>query len=205
MNQNKLIFLIISSVAVFLIFYFAIWSPNIGKIQKTQKEINKKRMELAQLKKDVESWPKTATREKLEEYEERLKYLFSLVPSKEEVPGLLDRIQEHGLSSANLQFLSLTKSTKSADNKVNASENDYFRDAYVLTVNGSYFAIVKFIYELEQAERLININNISFIGQNNTAQYSSYSPNARTFKTRPGDVEATITLSIFYTGAPPDF
>lgn len=201
MNQNRLILFIISSVGVFLIFYFVIWSPNISKIRKTQKEINEKRTELALLKTDVESWPKTATREKLEEYEERLQYLFSLVPAKEEVPGLLDRIQEHGLSSRDLQFLSLTKSAKNADNRVNGTENNYFRDSYVLSINSSYFAIVKFIHELEQAERLINIDSISLSGQNNMAKYSSYGAGARTPETRSGDVEATITLSIFYTGA----
>lgn len=201
MNQNKIILFIIASVAILLIFYFVIWSPNIAKIKNAQKEINVKRTQLVQLKKDVESWPKTATREKLEEYENRLEYLFSLVPSREEVPGLLDSIQEHGLSSDNLQFLSLTKNIKDADNKMNAPQNDYFRDSYVLTVNGSYPAIAKFIHELEQTERLINIDSILLSGQSNTTKYSSRSANTQTAKTRSGGVEATITLSIFYTGA----
>jgi len=199
MNQNKLIVFIIISVVIFVAFYFLVWSPNIAKIGKIQKDIDKKRAELAQLKMDVESWPKTATREKLEDYENRLEYLFDLVPSKEEVPGLLDRIQEHGLSSANLQFLSLTGSGKNADNK-NTQENDYFQDSYILTVSGSYFAIVKFLNELERAERLINVDSISLRGQNDTSGRSSQSAGARGGTSRKGDVEAIITLSIFYTG-----
>jgi len=198
MNQNKLI-LIIICVVIFVAFYLVFWSPNINKIKRIQGNIDKKRIDLAQLKKDVESWPKTATRERLEKYAKRLEYLFELVPSKEEVPGLLDRIQEHGLSSANLQFLSLTKSAKNADNS-NIQTTDYFQDSYILMVSGSYFAIVKFLYELERAERLINVDSISLRGQDDTTEHSSRSTGSRRDSSRKGDVEVTITLSIFYTG-----
>jgi Tfp pilus assembly protein PilO len=171
-DVKRLFVLISFFLFVFLTFFFLFWRPRLTDVRRYQRELRDKQAELIQLERDAQDWPDTITREMLEQYEDKLERLWSLIPSEEEVSVLLDEIQTHA-KSANLEILSLARSstpagtssrsarstaTASAKSKKAADEpSRYIRVPYKISLGGGYSGLVRFLRRLEDSERLVTV------------------------------------------------
>lgn len=193
MTQKRWLILAGSWVVVFVGFYLFVWRPNISDIRQTQRKIRAAEVQLNQLMRDVATWPATATRDKMENYEKRLEHLFSLVPLAEEVSQLLEQIEEEGIQQAELKLVSLehelVENAPSAVPTSGTSTQEVAKlqnkkETYKLIVEGDYEALVQFLYQLENAPRLINVHTLSI---------------KRVVESDM--VQVTLTLDIFHTGS----
>jgi Tfp pilus assembly protein PilO len=173
-DVKRLFVLISFFLLVFLAFFFLLWRPKLTDLRRYQRELRDKQAELVQLERDAQDWPDTITREMLEQYEDKLERLWSLIPSEEEVSVLLDEIQTHARSS-DLEILSLTRSStsggtssRSARSGTAASGNPkaagepsrYVRVPYKISLGGGYSGLVKFMRRLEDSERLVTVTSM---------------------------------------------
>jgi len=193
-DVKRLFVLISFFLFVFLAFFFLFWQPKLSDVRRYQRELRDKQAELIQLERDASDWPDTVTREMLEQYEEKLERLWSLIPSEEEIAVLLDEIQTHA-RAADLEILSLTRSvradsqlasTKSASGndkpKTESEPSKYVRVPYKISLGGGYSGVVRFLRRLEDSERLVSV-----IGMKMRAGQGKY------------PVDAEIQFNIFYS------
>ncbi len=196
MTQKRWLILAGAWILVFAGFYLLIWQPNINDIKAVQGKIRIADRQLKQLIRDVETWPSTVTRPKMESYEQRLQYLFSLVPSAEEVPQILDQIEQRGVQEADLKFISLEHDLDASKDELAALRGTTIdsemsplqsrkKEFYILTVEGQYANLIQFLHQLEAAPRLINVSEFTI----------------RRIE-ESDDIEAILMLNIFHTGDP---
>jgi Tfp pilus assembly protein PilO len=142
---------------------------------------------LNQIKKDVETWPKTITAEKLKEAEEELQALFAKIPPEEDIPGILEYIRKYGATEAHLNIVGITNITESETKQkpeVEKEESTYAKVTYKLTADGSFLDVIRFLRGLEAAERLIAIEDLNI---------------KRGSEEKESSVNAEVTLSLFYS------
>lgn len=165
-------------------FYFFFWNPSISSIKKTQEEMRLKQKDLTQIKKDVETWPKTKTRESLQKAEEEFQKLIDKVPPEEDIPGILEHIRKYGVTKAHLNISGITnitgeKTIYSPDEK--SKQSTHAKVTYTLVADGTFFDVIRFLSGLEAAERLILIEELNV----KRGEYSN--------------VHAEVILSLFYS------
>jgi len=170
-DVKKLFVLISFFLLVFLAFFFLLWRPKLTDLRRYQRELRDKQAELVQLERDAQDWPDTITREMLEQYEDKLERLWSLIPSEEEISVLLDEIQTHA-RSADLEILSLTRSSTptgassqparsaAGEPKAAGEASRYIRVPYKISLGGGYSGLVKFLRRLEDSERLVTVTSM---------------------------------------------
>ena len=165
-------------------FYFFFWNPSISSIKKTQGEMRLKQKDLTQIKKDVETWPKTKTRESLQKAEEELQKLIDKIPPEEDIPGILEHIRKYGVTKAHLNIAGITnitgeKTIYSPDEE--SKQSTHAKVTYTLVADGTFFDVIRFLSGLEAAERLILIEELNV----KRGEYSN--------------VHAEVILSLFYS------
>jgi Tfp pilus assembly protein PilO len=172
---------------VLTVFYFFFWNPNISSIKKTQEEMKIRQGVFAQIKRDVETWPKTKTEENLKKAKEKLQELLAKIPEEEDISGILEHIQKYGATAAHLNIVGITnvtgKATKQKPSE-NVEESTYAKVTYKLTADGSFLNVIRFLRGLEAAERLIVIDDLDI---------------KRVISEKKGSVRAVVTLSLFYS------
>jgi len=187
---RKLIVFVASWGLVFIAFYFFLWNPSVSSLKKTRKEISFKRKVLAQIKKDVETWPKTVTAEKLKKAEEDLQKLFAKIPPEEDIPGILKHIQ-YSAATAHLNVMEIASLTREKTKQEPYREGkeptgqSYAKVTYKLTANGDFLDVIRFLRGLEKAERLIIIEDLDLERESG----------------EKGSVRAEVTVNLFYTKA----
>ena len=98
------------------------------------------------------------------QYEGDLEQLWRLIPSEEETAMLLDEIELRA-KSERLDIISLSRvpspRTSYEISQPKAGETtQYVTVPYKLTLGGSYFGLVRFLRNLEDSNRLVNVTNI---------------------------------------------
>ena len=168
-------------------FYFFFWHPSKNSLKKKQEEINRNERLLAQIKRDVETWPKTKTEENLKKAEEKLQELLAKIPEEEDIPGILEHIQKYGATAAHLNIVGITnitgKATKQKPHE-DKEESTYDKVTYKLTADGSFLDVIRFLRGLEAAERLIVIEDLNI---------------KRGSDEKKSSVHAEVTLGLFYS------
>ena len=168
-------------------FYFFFWHPSKNSLKKKQEEINRNERLLAQIKRDVETWPKTKTRENLRKAEEELQELLAKIPEEEDIPGILEHIRKYSATAAHLNIVGITNVTGKATKQKPYEDKDgltYAKVTYKLAADGSFLDVIRFLRGLEAAERLIVIEDLNI---------------KRGSDERKGSVHAEVTLSLFYS------
>lgn len=181
-------------LVLFIIFYFALWTPGLRELKRYQSELNKKSAELVQLERDAKDWPNTITREMINKYENKLELLWDLIPTEEGLSLLIDEVRNHafvsGLEIISLKRESAAKQTADTTQPGNTNESKYEKASYKIKLRGSYFGLVQFIQRLEESDRLITINGIeSRANTGNDPLQWGYA------------MEADVDFNIYYSGA----
>ena len=157
-DVKKLLIVVSAFLVVFLVFFFFFWRPKSSELGRLQEELSEKQAELARLERDAADWPDTITRERLMRYEEELAQLWELIPSQEEVSALLTDVQDHA-RAADLEILSLSRTSGSQGRPGQAAASRYVRVPYKIIVGGNYFGLVRFLRRLEDSKRLITVTS----------------------------------------------
>ena len=186
---------------VFIFFYFSFWNPGIGSLKKTRERINLNQGVLTQIKKDVESWPKTLTAEKLKNAEEELQELFAKIPPEEDIPGILEHIQKYGAMMVHLNITGITnittEDTKQKRNEDEEEETPYAKVTYKLTADGNFLNVIRFLRGLETSERLIVIEDLNL--KRETGEKNNVETHVFGLKGALLTLQAEVTLSLFYS------
>jgi Tfp pilus assembly protein PilO len=141
------------------------------------------------MQKYIEDWPITAERE-LREAEQNLEDFLAKIPDKEDIPGVLRKIQEYGVENSQLELKNIENITKQEEkSEESATKNEeekegekYAKGTYKLVANGNYFDVMKFLYNLETMERLINIEGFDLRKSSDT-----------------DSIDLDLTFNIFYS------
>ena len=198
--------LILCGVVILLVlgYYLLYWQPNMSSIRRLKADVANQEKEWKQVQVDLNTWPKTITREKIAEYEEGLKLFLSLIPTKEQIPEFLDQLQKDGVEKARLSITWLSAIPKKegqqkpkpppvetqAQDKGDAkaatqpTKLEYEKATYQLSVSGNFMNLLSFLNDLESGKRLVSIDNIRLKTSTDVKKPS---------------VETEITLSVFYT------
>jgi len=175
---KKLVILASFFLVIFLAFFLLFWRPSIGKLNSYRADLRNKEEELIQLERDAKSWPETITQRELRRYEYELERLWSLIPPEETVSMLLHEIRTYA-ESTNLEVLSLIRSStgkgtsersartvsRSAKTAEKPEVPRYTTVPYRISLGGSYFGLVRFLWMLEDSERLVTVTGIRVIAQ----------------------------------------
>lgn len=191
-------------IIVIICYYFLFWHPNMEDIQNTKKSIAAKEEQWHKVQLDLKMWPRTATREKMAEYKEKLQLLLNLIPTQEQIPTFLDQLQRDGIEKSHLNIINFSALPKkeaaekpksppgSAQNQTQEGEEakktekpKYDRATYKLIANGSFINLLSFLNDLESGNRLVSIDELKL-------NSSSVDPK------KPG-VDVETDLSVFYT------
>lgn len=170
-----------------VVFYFFFWKPRLSSIRKTQNQVFLQQKVLTQIKKDVETWPKTLTAKKLKEAEKELQELFAKIPPEEDIPGILEHIQKYGVMAAQLNIVGITNITEEeTKQKPDEDREDltYAKLTYKLIADGSFLNVIRFLRGLETAERLIAIEDLKI---------------ERGSDEKKNSVHAEVILNLFYS------
>ena len=176
---------------IFIGFYLFFWRPHIASLKEFQSQVERSQKQVDQLKKDKEAYPKTITEESLQKVEENLRYVFTKIPTKEEIPAILNQIRAYSSQNADLDITKISNVTQehrkapSTSGLVNLTPKMTYR----ITANGNSPDIIRFLYKLESGERLITIE--SFALHRSSGNHTD-SENSRR-------VSMEVTLNIFYS------
>ena len=162
-------------------FYLGFWRPRIINLNTAQSEMATQEAVIKQLRKDIETYPKTITAKILKEVEGDLDQLFARIPAKEELPAMLNQVRDYSVKGAKLKVISINsvalKPGREPQHKAIPSL------AYQITVEGNTRDVIRFMYELENGVRLIAVDNFMI----------------RRIKESPYSVRADFTIKIFHS------
>ena len=167
-------------------FYFFFWNPSINSIKKTREDMKAKQRTLTQIQKDIETWPKTKTRESLRKAEEELQKLIDKIPPEEDIPGILEHIRKYGVTKAHLNIAGITNITGEKtiySPNEESKQSTHAKVTYTLVADGTFFDVIRFLSGLEAAERLILIEEL----------------NVKRGTDEDSNVHAEVILSLFYS------
>ncbi|MCZ6676880.1 MAG: type 4a pilus biogenesis protein PilO [Candidatus Poribacteria bacterium] len=168
--------------AIMIGFYVGFWRPRITNLKKTQNHVMMQQAVINQLKRDIESYPKTITAEALKEVEENLGLLFARIPAKEAIPEILKQIRQYSVKSKGLTVTGIT-SVKGSVRSKEPQDSSIPKVTYQIRAEGNTRDIIQFLYELESGIRLISIRDLKL----------------RRIDAGKHTVSAELTLNIFYS------
>ena len=176
---------------IFIGFYLFFWRPRIVSLKEFQSRIERSQKQVDQLKKDKEAYPKTITEESLQKVEENLRYVFTKIPTKEEIPAILNQIRAYSSQNADLDITQISNVTQAQRRATPTSglANLTPKMTYRITANGNSADIIRFLYKLESGERLITIESFAL---NRSSGDHTDSENSQR-------VNMEATLNIFYS------
>ncbi|MCH8292460.1 type 4a pilus biogenesis protein PilO [Candidatus Poribacteria bacterium] len=176
---------------IFIGFYLFFWRPHIVSLKEFQSQVERNQKQAYQLGKDIEAYPKTITEENLQKVEENLRYVFTKIPTKEEIPAILNQIRAYSSQNADLDITRISNVTQVQRRANPTADLDNFtpKMTYQITADGNSPDIIRFLYELESGERLITIE--SFALHRSSGNHTD-SENSRR-------VSMEVTLNIFYS------
>lgn len=161
-------------------FYLGFWRPRIEQLKKSRTQVIMQQTVINQLRKDIESYPKTITAEALRDVEKKLEELFARIPAKEELPEILDQIRLSGSKSKNFEITGILNATP--EQKPDPQKSTIPKMTYQMTVEGDARDILRFMYELENGVRLISIEDFALHRINEEKR----------------SIRANLTFDIFY-------
>ena len=161
---KRLLILASFFLLVFLLFFFLFWRPRTGNLERHKADIVSKKTVLLQLKQDIDDWPPSFTHDIMQTYRGDMDRLWNLIPSEEEAAMLLGDIEAQ-VTAAKLKLLHMARITTAMTTfefgqASGKGKTQYIRMPYKITLGGDYFGLIKFLRELENAERLVTVTNI---------------------------------------------
>jgi Tfp pilus assembly protein PilO len=161
-SRQILVFAVVMA-ALIGVFYSLYMKAALAERDQLQTEVRQLEASVAQST-AVESQLKQFKRE-VALLEERLAALRSILPAQKETPIILRSVQEMASSSS----LKINKFTPQA-----VVARDFYSDwPIVMEVQGCYNALGKFFEKVSRATRIINVENITIKGINNSTDHSS--------------------------------
>ncbi len=163
-DVRTLLVLVTLLLVIFVAFFFLLWRPKFAELRDYQLDLSRKETERLQLEQDVKDWPEAFSQETMARYESELEQLWQLVPSEEETAMLLDEIELRA-RNARLEILALTrvpspKTTFEVSQPKAKERTQYVAVPYRLSLGGGYFGLVRFLRDLEDSNRLVNVTSI---------------------------------------------
>lgn len=149
-KQQKLAALGGLIVAILVLDYFLVYSPNADQISKRTQEIENSRNEREKKKKEVANIPKL--KQQMAQLDGRLKEVVAQLPDRKEIPDLLSTISSK-VKESGLDILVFRPRGENIQ--------EFYAEIPVdIVVRGGFHNVVTFFDEVGRMSRLVNIANI---------------------------------------------
>ncbi|MCI5130205.1 MAG: pilus assembly protein PilO [Candidatus Electrothrix sp. EH2] len=141
-------------IALIVLFYFFVLSPNVEKIKQLEKE-------KVSLQADVDKAKKAADnveqhKKELKEVEQKFEKISIVLPKTKEIPALLTGISDHG-TSAGLDFNSFKPG--------NETPKDFYAEIPIsIQITGPYHNVGFFLDQVSKLERIVTVKDIDMSG-----------------------------------------
>jgi len=139
-------------------FYFGFWRPRLERLKQLQGQMVTQQSVINQLKRDVETYPKTITAETLGAVEEDLEKLIARIPAKEELPAVLKQIRQTAQHSG-LEIIAIT--SVSQQQKRENQTLTIPSLTYQVTAEGDARNVLELFHSLEGGVRLVAVEEFS--------------------------------------------
>jgi Tfp pilus assembly protein PilO len=143
---------------IFVAFYFLFWRPRLQHLKLIQEAINRRQNQVDSLKKDIATYPRTITEEKLQEVEANLREVFTKVPTEKEIQGLLKQIRQYSARKGNLDIRAINNITRT-QKWDSQPELKISKETYEIVAQGSAPDVIRFLNDIESGSRLITIED----------------------------------------------